>query len=37
MKNIIIDENVITKAIEKRIIKISSDVFLFTAIATMAI
>jgi len=37
MGNLTIQEDVTTKAIEKQTIKIPSDVFLFTAIGTMAI
>jgi len=37
MKNVTTNENIITKAIETRIIKIPSDVFLFTAIGTMVV
>ncbi len=37
MENSTVKEDVITNAIEKQTIKIPSDVFLFTAIGTMAI
>ncbi|MCY7420149.1 MAG: hypothetical protein LH478_00165 [Chitinophagaceae bacterium] len=37
MENLSAKEDVTTKAIEKQTIKIPSDVFLFTAIGTMAV
>ena len=37
MENLLTKEDVTTKAIEKQTIKIPSDVFLFTAIGTMAV
>ncbi len=37
MENLSVEEDVTTKAIEKQTKKIPSDVFLFTAIGTMAI